>query len=124
MRRSSAATILVLDRVNPWNLATLRADPHLVVQPYALPLIHCLIPNMRRPLTADRNFRRALAYGITRDAILQQMLGGVDVPGCYVTSGPFPRGIDPGDPMGYAYDDSIDPRPYLPRLAMALASVP
>jgi ABC-type transport system substrate-binding protein len=115
--------VLILDRVNPWNLAALRADPHLVVQPYALPLIHCLIPNMRRPLTADRNFRRALAYGITRDAILQQMLGGADVLGCYVISGPFPRGLDPGDPMGYAYDDGIDPRPYLPRLAMALATV-
>ena len=115
--------VLVLDRVNPWNLATLHADPHLVIQPYALPLIHCLIPNMRRPLMSDRNFRRAIAYGITRQAILQQMLGGVEVLGCSVTSSPFPLGMDPNDPMGYASDDSIEPRPYEPRLAIALANV-
>ena len=56
----------VLDRVNPWHLAALCADTHLVVQPYALPLVHCLIPNIRRPLLSDRTFRRALAYGIYR----------------------------------------------------------
>jgi ABC-type transport system substrate-binding protein len=115
--------IHVLDRVNPWNLAALRADSHLVVQSYALPLVHCLIPNLHRPLTADRTFRRALAYGIYRQAILQQMLGGVDVPGCVVTSSPFPLGIDASDPMGYASDDSIEPRPYEPRLTIALANV-
>jgi ABC-type transport system substrate-binding protein len=104
-------------------LTALRADSHLIVQPYALPLVHCLIPNIHRPLMADRTFRRALAYGIYREGILQQMLGGVAVPGCAVTSGPFPRGIDPGDPMGYAYDDSIEPRPYEPRLAIALANL-
>lgn len=115
----------VLDRVNPWNIAALRSETHLVVQPYALPLVHCLIPNMRRPLLSDRTFRRALAYGITRELILQQMLGGegVVVPGCKVTSSPFPLGIDPADPMGYASDDAIEPRPYEPRLAIALAGV-
>ena len=115
--------IHMLDRLNPWTLTALRADSHLIVQPYALPLVHCLIPNIRRPLMADRTFRRALAYGIYRQGILQQMLGGVDVPGCVVTSSPFPLGIDPSDPMGYASDESIDPRPYEPRLTIALANV-
>lgn len=115
--------VQVLDRVNPWNITALRAEPHLIVQPYALPLIHCLVPNLHRPLVSDRTFRRALAYGIQRQLILQQMLGGTEVPGCMVSSSPFPLGVDPGDPMGYATDDSIEPRLYEPRLAIALANV-
>jgi ABC-type transport system substrate-binding protein len=115
--------IHALDRINPWNVADLRADSHLVVQSYALPLVHCLVPNLHRPLMADRTLRRALVYGISRQAILQQIVGGVEVPGCVVASSPFPVGIDPGDPMGYACDDSLVPRPHEPRLALALASV-
>ncbi len=86
-----------------------------------MPLVHCLIPNVNRGLLKDRNFRRALAYGIPRDAILQQMLAGADVPGCVVTSSPFPLGIGTGDPMGYASDETIKPRPCDPRLCVALA---
>jgi tetratricopeptide (TPR) repeat protein len=113
----------VLDRVNPWNVRDLRNDPHFVVQPYAVPLIHCLVPNVRRPFMSDRNLRRAILYGIAREEILKQMLGGVDVPGCVVTSSPFNRGIEPGDPMGYASDISIEPRPNERTLAGALATV-
>jgi ABC-type transport system substrate-binding protein len=115
--------IQVLDRLNSWNLAPLRSDPHLIVQAYACPLVHCLIPNLHRPFVSDRTFRRALAYGIFRQGILQQILGGVEVPGCVVTSSPFPLGVDPGDPMGYASDDAIEPRPYQPRMTIALANV-
>ncbi len=120
--------ILAIDRVNPWNLALLRTESHLIVQPYAAPLVHCLVPNPRRPMMSDRTFRRALAYGINREVILLQMLGGtvekpVEVPGCAVTSSPFPMGIDAGDPMGYASDESIKPRPYEPRMTIALANV-
>jgi hypothetical protein len=113
----------MLDRVNPWTLASLRADPRVVVEPYALPLVHCLIPNLRRPLMSDRNFRRALAFGIQRQAILNQLLGGAQIPGCVVTSSPFPLGISVNDPMGYASDETIEPRPYEPRLAKALSFV-
>jgi ABC-type transport system substrate-binding protein len=115
--------VLVLDRINPWNVPAIRGERDLVVQSYAAPLVHCLIPNLRRPLPADRNFRRALLYGIARQAILQQMLGGGEVPGCAVISGPFPQGVDASDPMGYAYDDTVEPRPYEPRLAAALSNV-
>ncbi|MEN6459077.1 MAG: ABC transporter substrate-binding protein [Thermoguttaceae bacterium] len=115
--------VQVVDRLNPWTLPALRADAQLKVQPYAMPLVHCLVPNGRRPLVADRNFRRALVYGINRQAILQQMLAGVEVPGCVVTSSPFPLGIGVGDPMGYASDETIEPRPYDPRLCIALANM-
>jgi len=115
--------VLAVDRLNPWELPALRNDPRLVVQPYAMPLVHCLVANPRRPLTADRTFRRALLYGIHRAAILKQMLAGAAVPGCTVTSSPFPLGIDPGDPMGYASDENIEPLPYEPRMTIALAGV-
>jgi tetratricopeptide (TPR) repeat protein len=115
--------IQLLDRANPWSLAKLREDPQIVVDAYALPLVHCLIPNLDRPLVSDRNFRRALAFGIQRQAILQQLLGGAPTAGCVVTSSPFPLGIGANDPMGYASDETIEPRPFEPRLAVALSSV-
>ena len=54
----------------------------------------------------------------------QQMLGGSRR--CPVASSPavpFPWASSAGDPMGYASDESIEPRPYEPRLAIALANV-
>jgi MarR-like DNA-binding transcriptional regulator SgrR of sgrS sRNA len=115
--------IQAIDRLNPWNLAAARNEKTMVVEPYAMPLVHCLIPNLRKPLTADRTFRRALAYGIHRKAILDQMLAGAEAPGCRVTSSPFPVGTGVNDPIGYASDETIEPRPYDPRLTIALAGV-
>jgi hypothetical protein len=40
-----------------------------------------------------------------------------------VISGPFLLGRSFEDPMGYAYDESLDPRPYEPLVAMTLANV-
>ena len=114
--------ILAIDRINPWNVTPLQDDIHLIVQPYALPLTHCLIPNVRRPLVSDRTFRRALVYGIDREAILEQMLGGAKIPGCVVSGSPFPVGVTADDPLGYGSDTiEIQPRPYEPRLAIAMA---
>ncbi len=47
----------------------------------------------------------------------------MNVPGCQVISGPFPAGMDPGDPLGYAYDTSIKPKQYEPRLAKLLLAI-
>ena len=115
--------IQALDRINPWKLASLRADSQLVVAPYALPLVHCLVPNLRRPLLNDRTFRRALGYAIHRRAILQQLLSNNEIRGCKVTSSPFLLGVDADDPMSYASDDRIEPQRYDPQLAIALANV-
>jgi len=123
LRALRRGDVQVLDRVNPWDLAGLRADKDLVIEPYGVPLIHCLVPNLRKPLLADRGFRRALMYGIDRDAILRQLLAGAKLPGCRVISGPLPPGVDRGDPLGYAYDPEIAPRRWEPRLAIALAAV-
>ena len=113
----------VLDRVNPWDLAKFRAEKDLVLKRYAAPLVHCLVPNMNRPLTKRRGFRRALVFAINREAVLDRLLDGEEVAGCQVVTGPFSRGIAGNDPLNYAYDDSIAPRQYEPRLAIALAQV-
>jgi len=115
--------IQALDRLDPWDVEAIRRDESLVVDFYAMPLVHCLVPNMRRPLTADRTFRRALVYGINRQAILSQLLGGAKLPGCEVLAGPFPARLSLDDPISYARDPAIEPRLYEPRLAIALAEV-
>ena len=98
----------VVDRLAPWQVKSLAADADLVVQSYALPRLHCLIPNLRRPLTASRTFRRALAYGIDRQAILAELLWGDRRPGCTVLHGPFPPGDSAEDPLGYAADPETE----------------
>jgi ABC-type transport system substrate-binding protein len=113
----------VLDRVNPWEVDKVAAIPDVVVEPYAVPLVHCLVPNLERPLVSSRTFRRALVYGIHRKAILDAMTGGKKQPGSQLTSGPFAPGVSRDDPLDYAYDHSIDPRGYDPRLAIGLAEV-
>ena len=68
--------IQVLDRLSPWQVNSLAAEADLAVQSYALPRLHCLVPNSHRPLASNRTFRRALAYGIDRQAILDELLHG------------------------------------------------
>ncbi|MBN2024610.1 MAG: hypothetical protein JW809_17660 [Pirellulales bacterium] len=122
LRALREGRVLVLDQVFPWTLADFRAVPEIEVRRYAAARVHCLIPNVNRPLMARRTFRRALIYGIHRDAILNHLLGGRQEPGCEAISGPFPKG-DSNDPIGYAYDSTIAPRPYEPQLAAVLAGV-
>jgi len=123
IRALQSRRVDVLDRVAPWSLDRLRSADDLIVTAYAMPLVHCLVPNMRKPLMARRRFRRALVYGINREAILRHLLSGREVSGCRVISGPFPARRSHDDPLAYAYDDSIKPRGYDPRLAIGLAAV-
>ena len=113
----------VLDRVNPWDLERVKAIDGVTVEPYSLPVVHCLVPNPTRPFTARRAFRRALVYGIHREGILSHLLRGRSTSGCQVVSGPFSPGISPDDPLDYAYDHALEPRAYEPYLAIALAQV-
>ncbi|MEA1949923.1 MAG: ABC transporter substrate-binding protein [Planctomycetota bacterium] len=115
--------IKLIDRVNPWDLSKVRSLQDIEVRPYAVPLAHCLIPNVRKPLMSQRTFRRALIYGINRKSILDHLIGGVKMSGSSLLSGPFLRGESYDDPLGYAYDTTIKPRPYEPHLAIALAGV-
>lgn len=108
--------VSALDRVNPWDLPRLQAIEGIVVEPYALPTVHCLVVNQRKPLLGQRTFRRGLTYALHREAILAtQLLRGKTIPGCQPTSGPFPR--------GYAYNERVPVRGYEPRLAMLLTEI-
>lgn len=111
--------ISVLDRVNPAHLTELAESPRVKIGAYAAPCVHCLLPNLKRPFVDQRTFRRALAYGIHREAILKQrLLNGresEELRDCQTLTGPFPR--------GYAYNEKLAPREYDPRLAVTLARV-
>ena len=113
----------VIDRINLWELPNYREVREIQVKRYAVPLIHCLVPNPKRPLSSRRAFRRALTYGINREAILSLLVHEQEIPGCQVISGPFSAGVTVDDPLDYAYDTSISPRTYEPHLAVALAEV-
>lgn len=116
--------LAMLDRIVPWEVEALAASPDLTVERYAVPTIHCLIPNMNQPVLARSSFRRALAYGINRAEILRsQMLRGAPASFGQVISGPFPRGESLEDPAGYAYNDQVAPYPYDPRQTMILTGL-
>jgi ABC-type transport system substrate-binding protein len=69
----------------------------------------------------DREFRRALLYGINREAILKdEILGGLATSLDRVISGPFPAGESDSDPLAYAYNSSVPEAKYDPRLAKIL----
>lgn len=114
--------IQVIDRLSPWEVQLARGARGLVVEPYAVPLVHCLVPNVRKPLTGNRTFRRALVYGIDRAAVLDNLCGGRELPGARVISGPFAATLGSERSIHYAYDDIIKPREYDPRLALTLAA--
>lgn len=111
--------IAVLDRINPAYLTELAETPQIKVAPYAAPTVHCLLPNLKRPFVDQRTFRRALAYGIHREAILKQrLLNGRELEelrDCQTVTGPFPR--------GYAYNEKLTARDYDPWLSATLARV-
>jgi ABC-type transport system substrate-binding protein len=112
--------IHVLDRVNPWDVAALQSAKGVKLEAYRMPLVHCLIPNLRRPLLDQSAMRRALLYAIDRNAILRTLTGGHELPSCQVLSGPFPARIGHAATTQPAYDDTIEPRDYDPRLAALL----
>ncbi len=113
--------IQVLDRLDPWQVNALRADESLSVQAYALPRLHWLVPNGRKPLPSNRTFRRALAYAIDRPAILAQIVRGDTLSGCVLLNGPMPVGTAGQDPLSYASDADVKPWPCDSRLALVLA---
>jgi hypothetical protein len=114
----------VLDRIPPWQVDRLRAAQGVRVDSYALPTVHVLIPNPTKKLVSSREFRRALCFAIQRERIVNEvLLGGAKLPGFDVLSGPFPAGVSFSDPLRYAYNNRLAPRPFEPRLGAVLATV-
>ncbi len=114
----------VLDQLFPADALRLKKSRNVRVATYPLPTVHMLVPCSDHEFVANKVFRRGLLYGISREDILKgELLEQMELEGCRVISGPFPAGIEMNDPMGYAYDQSIEPRRYEPSLAKLLATV-
>ena len=129
MRALIRGEVAVIDRVAPWDLSIIEAGgrdlgKQIALEKYALPTVHVLLPNVKRPNMTNRTLRRALLYGINRAGILEQaVLAGKPRPGFAVLSGPFPLGAAADDPIGFGSDRKIKPFPYEPRLALALTAL-
>lgn len=116
-------TVDVVDRIPPWQVETLKAADGIVVDQYLLPTVHALAPTGRSPLTEQREFRRALCYGVDRQRFIDKvLLPGKSLPGFQTISGPFPAGIELSDPIRYGYNGQIKPRPYDPYMAIVLST--
>ena len=114
----------VLDQLFPADAIRLKKNSSVRVARYPLPTVHMLVPCSDHVFLADKTFRRGLVYGINRADILNgELLESLSMPGCQVISGPFPAGLEMNDPMGYAYDQSIEARRYEPSLAQLLMTV-
>ncbi len=118
----------VVDRLFPADAARLAEDldpnDSIAVRQYALPTIHMLLISSDNPFLANRDYRRALIFGIHREMILkQELLGNREIEGCQLISGPFAAGVGDRNPLAYAYDITIEPRGYYPRLAKLLMVV-
>lgn len=113
--------IHILANVPPWKLPGLKSTPGVRLRPYRLPTLHCLLVAPETPLRGRREVRRAIIYSIARDETLATLvLGGQKLPGFSVLSAPLPKGVSLSDPLRYGYNDSVDPRPYEPRLGALL----
>lgn len=116
LQELAQGAVALVDRLNPWDLADARAIPGVTVAPYGVPTVHCLVPNLAKPFSGDRTFRRAVLYGIARGDILRQrLLKGAELEGAVVLSAPVP--------LGYATNAKVEPRPFDVRLAITLSNV-
>ncbi|MGL4514852.1 MAG: hypothetical protein ACRCT8_17325 [Lacipirellulaceae bacterium] len=114
----------VLADVPPWRVAALRENASISMGAYRLPVVHCLLLGPETALRESREARRALCYALdTERFVREQLLGGESRSGCQAVSGPFPAGTTLADPLRYAYNDTIAPRPYEPRLAGLLTAL-
>jgi len=123
LRALRRGEISLIDRLSPWDVAAAKSTSGVSVRRYAAPTVHLLIVNPNQPLVASRTMRRALLYGIDRQGILRGgLIGGQELPGCDLVSGPFPRGAA-GDQFGYGYDPKVEPRPYEPGTGLLLTQL-
>jgi peptide/nickel transport system substrate-binding protein len=121
LRGLARGEVSIVERIRPWELKSLAASKQIVVGRYALPSIHVLVPNPRRPLATDRTLKRAILYAIDRQSILDRaLLDGQSIAGCSMISGPFPRAEAKNDLHGDAYNEEVAVRSYDPGLALAL----
>jgi peptide/nickel transport system substrate-binding protein len=108
----------LLAHVHPFDKPRLEADSRVTVKEYALPLTHVLQFNPDSPATGNREFRRALAFALDRQGMLNYLIlrtqDGGDPNFGRVVSAPFSSG-------SYAYNPTVERKKHDITLAMALA---
>lgn len=110
-----------VDQVYPTDARRYEQSKLAKVGSYLLPSVHMLVPVSEHPYLIKDKFRRALLYATNRYEILRgELIGSDSQQDGRLLSGPFPMGSDTNDPLNYAYDSSIQPKPYEPRLAKLL----
>jgi tetratricopeptide (TPR) repeat protein len=110
-----------IDRLFPADVRKVGTLNTVKTETYALPIIHMLVPRSTHPILEDREFRRALLFGINREAILRdEILGGAPTLLDRVISGPFPAGQSDTDELAYAYNSAVENAFYDPRLSKIL----
>lgn len=116
-----AGELHLLADVPAWKADAVKAIPGVRLAGKRLPTLHCLLMSDDTPLRERRELRRAICYALARKETLESLvLGGRPRGGAAVLSAPFPRGASLNDPLRYAYNVSVEPRPYEPRLAALL----
>lgn len=111
-----------IDQIFPADAISLANQPNIKVDSYALPTVYSLVVRPTQHAYMKKlEFRRALMYGLDRERLLYgELLGTANQDDGKLVSGPFPQGTGIDDPLAYAYDFSIQPYRYQPRLAKLL----
>ncbi len=106
--------VLMLPDVPPWDVERLRNVGRLVLYQRAVPAVHVLQCNPRSQALRNRELRRALAFAVDREQILQTtVLRTSSKKYARLTNGPFFQG-------GYALSATEDERSFDLALAIAL----
>lgn len=109
----------LIEKLAPWQIAYLKTFSTARIEPYSVRSIHFLVPNLKKPLSGLRTFRRGLLYGINRERIIEQLQG--KSLNAELISGPMLKGTNLSDPLGYGYDLNIPQPFYEPKVALVLA---
>lgn len=114
-----------IDQIFPADAEALSSKEEIRIDTYALPTVYSLVVRPTEHAYLKKlEFRRALLYAVDRDKLLfNEILGGTNKADGRLVSGPFPAGVSVDDPLAYAYDFSVAPYAYQPRLAKLLVTL-
>jgi peptide/nickel transport system substrate-binding protein len=107
LRKGSADA--AINAMNPDMVVALQDDPRVRVKTAPGTIFQYLALNLRDPLLQDVRVRRALAYAVNRDALIQHLWRGLARPAASVLP-----------PEHWAYTDAVRKYPFNPQLANRL----
>ena len=114
----------LVDRIAPWQMATLQSRRDVQLVRYAAPSTHLLVFRPKQSIMRRPEFRRGLCYAIDRAAILHNHLQPADEgQGTQLARGIFSSGRTPDDPLGYAGNPPIEPREFELQSAFVMAGL-